>query len=45
MTTPYPVPPAVEEPLGAVTRVLALTEDPDGENQLEIGRASCRERV
>ena len=32
MTTPYPVPPAVEEPLGAVTRVLALTEDPDGGN-------------
>ena len=32
MTTPYPVPPAVEEPLGAVTRVLALTGDPDGGN-------------
>ena len=32
MTTPYPVPPAVEEPLGAVTRVLALTEDAGGGN-------------
>lgn len=26
MTTPYPVPSATEEPLGSVTRVLALTE-------------------
>ena len=36
MTTPYPVPVATEEPLGSVTRVLALSEaagDGDGDGR------------
>ena len=33
MTTPYPVPVATEEPLGSVTRVLALSEAGGGEDR------------
>lgn len=43
MTTPYPVPAATEEPLGSVTRVLALSETTgdgngyDGSNECTDG--------